>query len=132
MREELTVEDLFGSAGLLPCGPVRWGEACPEHRKGVYAMVIKREVVYVGCTKGPLARRIREFYRQKYGKKSPHRGGQEILKMPGTRLVYWSATENPRAAETKMLDAFEGHKGRLPRANRKRGDRVPATPKVIG
>ncbi len=122
MREELTVEDLFGSAGLSLCGPVRWGEACPEHRKGVYAVVIKREVVYVGRTKRPLARRIREFYRQKYGKKSPHRGGQEILRMPGTRLVYWCAAENPTEAETRMLNAFRDCYDRRPRANRRGGD----------
>ena len=63
MREKLTVEDLFGSAGFSPCGPVTWGEPCPERQKGVYVVVIDSEIVYVGRTRGPLAQRIREFYR---------------------------------------------------------------------
>jgi hypothetical protein len=124
MRETLTVQDLFRSAGLSPCGPVEWGKPCPEHQKGVYVVVIESEVVYVGRTERPLARRIREFYRHKYGDKHPHQGGQELLKMPGDRLVYWCAAENPAEAETKMLNAFKGCYDRLPRANRRGGDRA--------
>jgi hypothetical protein len=123
MREKLAVADLFGSAGLLPCGPIPWDQNCPERGKGVYAVVIDSEIVYVGRTKRPLAQRIREFYRHKYGDKRPHRGGQEVLNMPGTRSVYWCAIENPIEAESKMLDFFKNSSGRLPRANRRRGDR---------
>lgn len=126
MREKLTVEDLFGSAGFSPCGPVTWGEPCPERQKGVYVVVIDSEIVYVGRTRGPLAQRIREFYRHKYGDRRPHRGGQEVLQMPGIRLVYWCAAENPTAAEAKVLDASKEREDRLPRANRRRGNRAPS------
>lgn len=125
MGKNLTVEDLFGSASLSPCGPVSWDKTCPEYRKGVYVVVIDSEVVYIGRTKRSLARRIREFYRHKYGDKRPHRGGQEVLNMPGPRFVYWCAAENPTETESKMLDAFKNIYGRLPRANRRRGDRMP-------
>ena len=128
MCKKMTVEDLFGSAGLLPCGPVAWGQPCPERRKGIYVVVIDSEIVYIGRTKRPLARRIREFYLHKYGDKRPHHGGQEVLKMPDARLVYWCAAESPTEAETKMLDAFKDRNSRLPRANRRRGDRPPSTP----
>jgi hypothetical protein len=126
MREKLTIEDLFGSAGLSPCGPIAWDQDCPERGKGVYVVVIDSEIVYIGRTKRPLAQRIREFYRHKHGEKRPHRGGQEVLRMLGARLVYWCAAENRTEAETKMLDAFKNNNGRLPRANRRRGDRAPS------
>jgi hypothetical protein len=125
MCENLDIEDLFGSAGLSPSGPIPWGQDCPERGTGVYAIAIDSEIVYVGRTKRALAQRIREFYRHKYGDKRPHRGGQEILNMPGARLVYWCVAENPTEAERRMLDAFKNSRGRLPHANRRRGDQVP-------
>ena len=80
-------------------------------------------VVYIGRTKRALARRLREFYRHRYGDKRPHRGGQEVLRLPGERWVYWCATEDPRQVETALLDAFVTQTGKLPLANRRLGDR---------
>lgn len=121
----LTIADLFGSAGLAPQPPVRWGEPCKEHQPGVYVVEIDGTVVYIGRTRRSLARRISEFYRHRYGDKRPHREGQELLNLPGVRLVYWRATDEPRDAETKMLRTFEDRYGCLPIANRRRGDRKP-------
>lgn len=118
----LTVSDLFAVAGLSPVGPISWGEPCVEHRPGVYVVLIEDAIVYIGRSKRPLSRRIREFYRHKYGDQRPHRGGQEVLNMTGARMVYWCATDAPRDAETSMLRGFEDVYGRLPTANRRRGD----------
>jgi hypothetical protein len=90
---------------------------------GIYVILLDNEVVYVGRTMRSLARRLREFYRHQPGKRSPHRGGQAIISMPGDKQVYWSVAVNPKAAETTMLDAFEAEYGCLPIGNRRRGDR---------
>ncbi len=127
MSAKVTVADLFGVAGLSPCDPVCWGEPCTERRPGVYVVVIDQTIVYIGRTKRPLSRRINEFYRHRYGDKRPHRGGQEVLNIPGVRFLYWCPSDDPRAAEAKMLRAFEDRYGRLPSANRRRGDRAPTT-----
>jgi hypothetical protein len=119
----MTLDALFTAAGLSPCGPVRWGEACAEQDSGVYVVVVDDAIVYIGRTRRPLSRRIREFYRHRYGDKRPHRGGQELFRIPGDRIVYWCPTADPCEAETKMLRAFEDFYGRLPAANRRRGDR---------
>ncbi len=120
-----TVADLFGAAGLSPVGPVRWGEPCAEDRPGVYIVTADRAIVYVGRTRRAIAKRLKEFYQHKYGDRRPHRGGQEVLRIPGVRLVYWCPTDDPRVAEARMLRAFERRYGRLPFANRRRGDQAP-------
>lgn len=123
MSTKLMVADLFAVAGLSPEGPIVWGEPCLERRPGVYVVMVAESIVYIGRSKRPLSRRIREFYRHRYGDKRPHRGGQEVLNMPGVRFVYWCPSDDPRDAETKMLRAFEGCYGRLPAGNWRRGDR---------
>jgi GIY-YIG catalytic domain-containing protein len=126
MTAALTVSDLFAVAGLAPCGPVQWEEPCEEHGPGVYIIAINNRIVYIGQTKRPLSRRLREFYRHKYGDKGPHRGGQEILNLPGDRLIYWSVTNDPVSAEYKMIAAYENCFRCCPLGNKKRGDRSRA------
>ena len=118
---------LFATAGLSPCGPVGWGEPCPERQPGIYVVTDANAVIYIGRTKRPLAKRLREFYRHQYGNRSPHRGGQAVLKVTGERWVYWCPTADPRGAERTLLQAFLSLTGSLPLANRRRGDRAQAT-----
>ncbi len=118
----MTPDALFASAGLIRGGSVQWGEPCLERRSGVYIVAVEGVVVYIGRTRRPLARRIHEFYKHRYGAARPHRGGQELLLLPGIRTVYWAVTLSAREAETLMLKAFEARFGCLPSANRRRGD----------
>jgi len=118
----MTPNELFDAVGLSACGPVRWGEPCGEHEPGVYVIAIGREIVYIGRTKRSLARRIREFYNHRHGDPGPHRGGQAVLLMPGDRTVYWSPTNDSRDTEKRLIQTFVDHYGRLPTANRRRGD----------
>ena len=122
MRAEFTVNELFAAAGLVPCAPIKWNEACNEMAPGVYVVAVEGEIAYIGRSKRPLSRRIKEFYRHKYGDRRPHRGGQEILKMQGDRVIYWSITTDPVSAERKMIGAYEKYYGHLPVANKKHGD----------
>ena len=120
----VTVAALFAAVGLSPSQSVEWGHPYPEQRPGIYVIEIDGRIVYIGRTKRALSKRIREFYRHKYGDTRPHRGGQELLIMPGTPFVYWCACDDPRDAETRMLHAYERACGRIPAANRRRGDGV--------
>jgi len=75
-------------------------------------------VIYIGQTTRPLSRRIREFYRHQYGKRSPHSGGQAVKLLKCQMWVYWSPANDPLDAELLMLCAFRKKVGRLPFANR--------------
>ena len=147
MPTVVTVSELFKTANLSPCGPVPWCTPVPEYTCAVYLVALvrkprlgcaqqnveylppseherwlpKQPVLYVGCTRRPLKDRIAEFYRHKYGKTSPHSGGQAIklLRHEVCLWVYWSATNDPRAAERMMISAFEERVGALPFANRR-------------
>jgi hypothetical protein len=114
--------DLFAAAGLASTRFSRWGEACGEKRPGVYVVVADGAVVYVGRTRTSLAKRLGQFYRHEHGMKAPHRG-QDVLLLTGEKAVCWSATEEPMDAEARMLRAFERNFGRLPLANRRRGEK---------
>jgi hypothetical protein len=74
-------------------------------------------IVYIGRSKH-LSKRLGQFYRHKYGERSPHRGGQEILNLPGKRLVYWAAVADYAGTENIMLDAFRSVAGVWPFGNR--------------
>lgn len=145
------VTDVFGAAGLTPRGPVRWGEAVPERLPGVYVVALvasadapcpRREheewcsnpltferwqvgqpVIYIGRTRRPLRKRVREFYRHKYGDKRPHCGGQEVLRVECPLWVYWAATEEPASAEHKMIEQYKAVARTFPYANKVRSAR---------
>jgi len=75
----IEVDDLCVEASISLAGQVAWGEAVPHVDSGVYVIVApqaghKQNIVYIGRAKR-LRRRLKQFYRHVYGKKSPHRGG---------------------------------------------------------
>ncbi len=75
-------------------------------------------IIYIGQTTKCLHRRLQQFYRHKFGQKSPHRGGQRVLLLKGCQLwIHWSPTEQPKKAEAMMIDAFWSRAGHLPFAN---------------
>ena len=146
----ITVTELFKAAGLQPHGPVRWGEIVREQKPGVYVVAVvggsendcgligapylngpaakrwiaSQPVIYIGRTRRALTRRIGEFYRHVYGKKSPHRGGQDVKLLKCSRWIYWSPTAHPAIAEHKMIERFRSEVGRFPFANRVRSARA--------
>ena len=143
----VTVAEVFAAADLSPCGPSLWGDAIDETRPGVYVVSVASDpntcfglfdtpelpqdlmpkwldeepIVYIGRTRRPLRQRIRELYRHRYGRKSPHRGGQAALLLKPELLVYWAATDDPLTAERNMIEAFRRRADTLPFANRCRG-----------
>jgi hypothetical protein len=65
----MLVIDLFNAVGLSPHGQVPWGEPVHESRPGVYVVTKgSGEVVYVGRTTQPLAKRLHQFYVHKHGR----------------------------------------------------------------
>ena len=128
----VTINEIFRAARLRPGGRVPWGKPIPENRPGVYVVALAdrkkivymgQKIVYIGRTKRPLRKRLGEFDRHKYGARSPHRGGQAVLRLKGCRLVYWAATSKWAAAEHKMIQHFKKKVGTLPWANRVRSAR---------
>ena len=126
-----TVQEIFNAAGLLPCGPVSWGTPIPERSGGVYLIELMQpkegdgqSIIYVGRIKRSLRRRMREFYKHRYGEKRPHSGGQAILKFAPSLWVYWAPTDACADAEDKMIEQFRKLVGRLPYGNRMRSARA--------
>jgi hypothetical protein len=90
-------------------------------------------IVYIGTTRRRLAVRLRDFYRHRYGGRSPHRGGQAVLLLrdAGWPLrVWWAQVPADRAGhvEAQLLARFAREVStavhRLPYANRRRGRRA--------
>jgi len=129
----ITPDWLFAQADLQQCGSSEWGQPLGERGSGVYIITniddaaVGPIIVYIGRAKS-LARRLREFYRHRHGAKGPHRGGQDILLLPGQKIVHWARTEQYGEAERLMLVGFEGRFGRLPWGNRIRSARMDTTP----
>src|SRR4051812_47910689 len=141
-----TVQDLFAAAQLKPAGPVTWGDAVEERQPGVYVValtpiptdpapvvdiacvpdserdrwLVQQPVIYIGRATRSLRNRLAQFYRHKYGKRAPHRGGQAVIPLECSRWVYWAATDDPVGAAVAMIEAFRERVGRLPYANRRR------------
>ena len=141
----MTVAEVFNEASLLPHGPVRWKTQISESSGGVYVVALVGEanlgfqlyadyletlelqrwlpnepVVYIGCTrcKDGLAKRVTDFYRHTYGKKSPHKGGEAVKLLRCDLWVYWSPAIDPFDSERTMINAFKERVGKLPFANR--------------
>lgn len=143
----VTVAEIFKAADLDPCGPVSWNTRLPETQPGVYVLSLlvdphaefsdspapklpkelsikwldRQPVVYIGRTRRSLQYRIGQFYRHKYGNKSPHRGGQSILLLDPKPWVFWARADDPTVAERKMIEAFREKTNALPFGNRCRG-----------
>ncbi len=112
---------LFDRAGISDSTSVAWNEKVSERGPGVYIISsshqsVGQSVVYIGRSKH-LRRRLNEFYRHKYGSRAPHRGGQEVLRLPGNLTVHWAAVADYPAAEKAMLEAFREAVGVWPIAN---------------
>src|SRR4051812_30603255 len=116
-----TVQDVFAAAQLKPASPVTWGDAVEERQPGVYVIALTsiptdpapaidvralsvaeakrwnagQPVIYIGRARRSLRTRLAQFYRHKYGKKAPHRGGQAVIPLECSRWVYWSVTDRP-------------------------------------
>jgi hypothetical protein len=157
MPSELNVTQIFLAAELNPTGPVPWGTRIEETRAGVYALALvpdpragcgsidisnlppdlrgkwldDQPVIYIGRTRRSLRHRIGQFYRHKYGNKSPHRGGQAALLLEAPLWVFWAATDQPAQAERAMIERFRDTTNALPFANRCRGTATEAPKPLI-
>jgi hypothetical protein len=146
MAVVVTVQDLFAVAGLAPDGPVEWGGAIGQSRPGIYTValtanpddpaphipltcvpdaerarwLVQQPVLYVGRATRSLRGRLAQFYRHRYGKSAPHRGGQAVIPLECDRWVYWATTQSPIKAERQMIEAFRARVGKLPYGNRRR------------
>jgi hypothetical protein len=108
MTPTVIPRELFEGVGVVPCGPVPWNNPVLETRSGIYVVarvpsadelgerveaedILKightskhkfwlsdQPVVYVGKATC-LRQRLGQFYRHRYGNRSPHRGGQDVL-----------------------------------------------------
>jgi hypothetical protein len=129
MTEPITPTHLFAVCGAVPCGPFEWGEKVLEQGSGVYIITVPpdpllgRHVVYIGRAKR-LDRRLRQFYRHKYGASAPHRGGQEILNLEGPMSVCWAKIEDYANAEHRMLQWFHDKTGAWPYGNKVKSTRM--------
>lgn len=128
----LTPDWLFERAGVTAGGVTLWRLLVPERGAGVYVVTSTKtpadrtHVVYIGRTKH-LRTRLNQFYRHQYGRRSPHRGGQEILTLPGQLTVHWAAVAEYATAERIMLDAFRGIAGVWPFGNRMKSAALAST-----
>ena len=122
----MDIAELFSVAGLVPQRSVPWRTPILEHLPGVYVVTDARlGIVYVGRTvRQSLRERLGQFHRHRYGRSSPHRGGQDVKLLAGPLRVHWAPTPDPVRIESRMLEAFRARTGRLPLANKKRGDRA--------
>lgn len=139
----MKIDELFGAAGIVPTGTIAWGEAPAHSGQGVYVVTIDpvadirfderieqfrdrwiegQPVVYIGRAV-ELDRRLRQFYRHRYGARSPHRGGQDILLLGCDKRVTWAAVEDRHDAEDRLIEAFCAANGRRPFGNRVRSAR---------
>jgi hypothetical protein len=87
------------------------------------------DVVYIGKAGGndqraTLQSRIRSFMQFGLGMPCSHWGGRCIWQLADAKVlwVYWAVThdEEPRTAESRLIDAFRQSYGRLPFANLRR------------
>jgi hypothetical protein len=146
MAAEMTVDEVFNLGNLIPNAPVPWRTKVSEHCAGIYVVALTKEancrvsctvdvseleererqhwlpnelIIYIGqTTKQTLAHRVDQFYNHKYGKKSPHRGGQAVHLLQCDRWVYWAPRPDPKSVEKGMIEAFRKKVGSRPFANR--------------
>jgi hypothetical protein len=144
MPKAITVAEIFKQVGLTPCGPKSWGTQIPERSAGVYVVALvpdssvrlegpvyaeyldererehwlsEQPIIYIGQTTC-LSRRLSQFYRHRYGQRSPHCGGEAVKLLQCSLWVYWSPASHPVESERMMISAFQQAVGRKPFANR--------------
>lgn len=106
---------IIARAGTEPVSTAGWEDAL-RHR-----WIENAEIIYIGRATN-LRRRIGQFYRHKLGAKSPHKGGEDLLRLTCPLRVYWGVTTEFKAVEHKMIEAFKARAGgKMPFANRVRG-----------
>jgi hypothetical protein len=131
INKVIDVADLFSSAGLELSCPPPWRTSIPERQPGIYVVVTGeglidvsylppgehdfwipgQSIVYIGCTKRPLRRRLNEFYRHQYGNASPHRGGEALKLLTCKLSVYWARSDDPHHSEHVLIEAFKKRSG---------------------
>ncbi len=64
--------------------------------------------LYIGQTEGPLFCRIRDLYRHKLGRRSPHRGGHWIrtLSVLEDLYVHYAESSQPKSTECRLIEMF--------------------------
>jgi hypothetical protein len=115
--EPLAVEELLARAGLTSAGSASWGEPVREQGSGVYVITCsgrEQPIVYIGRTRRAIGRRLREFYRHLQGDRRPHRGGDDILLLPGQLSVVRALAEDCAAAKARLIAGFTAVVGRAP------------------
>jgi hypothetical protein len=133
MTELISPEWLLRHIAAERTGAVDWGDPVPERGPGIYIVtaakpVLGQHVVYIGRA-NRLRRRVRQFYRHRYGDSAPHRGGQEILRLRNPLTVHWVAVADYGAAEHRALEAFRTAIGAWPYGNKIRSARMSEMPK---
>jgi hypothetical protein len=148
MGRSVTVSELFRAARLKRLTVVSWDEipSIKEKSCGVYVIALTKNptasfgesnirlekaeqerwlhfqpVIYIGKTDSTISERLKAFFRHKYGKTSPHRGGQSrhlVRHIP--QWVFFAHTKNPARVERVLIDYFLKRTGKLPFANRRR------------
>lgn len=63
-------------------------------------------VVYIGCSKRPLVKRVGEYYRTPLGARAPHAGGWPVKTLACPLFIHYAETPDFVRAERAMLDAF--------------------------
>ena len=105
------VSDAAGTCGPIDVGVLDDAEAkrwLPSH-----------PVIYIGRASS-LSRRIKQFYRHRYGNSSPHRGGQAVKLISHIpQWVYWAPAPDFVEKESRLIEAFAEYSGQLPYANRR-------------
>jgi hypothetical protein len=68
----------------------------------------EENILYIGATERPLEERLKELYRHKIGKSSPHSGGQWLKALDNLdRLwIYIAECEQPKLKESILLYKF--------------------------
>ena len=136
----LSVKELFDSAQLEVSARVSWQTPVPELQPGIYVVVANAEqidvshlpqserdfwipgqsIVYIGCTKRSLRTRLNQFYRHRFGDRSPHRGGQALTLLKCQLWVYWACPDDPHHNEHVLIEEFKNRTGgRRPFGNRR-------------
>ena len=134
----LQISSLFAVAGLVPQGPLAWGERSTEAGPGVYVVAVPdpyaigfdktfvepgtipndgQAVIYIGATKH-IRTRINQLYSHVYGNRSPHHGGQDVLLVATEKHLFWSPTADYVRAKHILIEHFVSVAGRLPFANK--------------
>lgn len=134
----MTPEALFATTKIELGGKVDWQAPVHEKGPGVYLISVvdpaavkvealaeidrpkwkpDQQIVYIGRSIR-LSRRLRQFYKHRYGDKSPHAGGQAILKISEPLHIHWAKVEDYPEAEERLIDCFEAQTGRKPFGNR--------------